>query len=765
MDQNTARSVAFQLLPNQSRSWADLARVVDERVLHQILRQFGVSDPSEVPQGRRAEWDEVLAAAHRTLAPAQTPLDWALAYAAAGWSVLPADPKTREPLMDLGVTHATTDPVSIRSWWAACPQAVPALGCKLSGVFAIDLDCKPGKTDGRTTWAGVTQGRELPGALVATTPSGGRHLIFRAPIGAPVKSPVEFWPGIDFKGGNGSGGYVLLPCGQGDRIWLQGDPRTDHAVEAPEWLVAIIPRRKEKEPEEIEEPARQPAREDLEDDLARAEWVLQHVFPDADALDYGQWLFRLMELASLGEKGVALAKAWNARGSRGKYNPSVDDARFDGFNGERQIASLFAAADEKAPGWRKAQKSEARVAASAAAFSPLGAAGGMGNGGSLFDEEPAPQPGALLIPADRFVAQAGTQMFLVKNLLARTGVSLFFGAPASGKTPFVMSLALAVAGGVPQWFGRKVMRHGTVVYMVGEDSSGVGHRLKAECAARGWGLDSIAKTLLFTARPGRLIEMADAANWVREIKAVVGDGDLAMLVIDTQNQNFGAGSENDAEDMLAFLMSLRFLSETLRCAIVMTHHPGHMNTDRARGHSSLEAAVESRFEVKATKEEDGSVSVAACDHKHKNWADPGVLQATLVPRVVYTDSDGDAVTAITLVEGGSTAFMRDGELQKLLALVAEQEANGKVKLPERKMAELLGWSRRQVREGINRAMVHGALSKTDEKSKNPVYVLTATGLAIVESLGPKSLDQATFRRQSESLVQPPWTKPDQSLLD
>ena len=400
------------------------------------------------------------------------------------------------------------------------------------------------------------------------------------------------------------------------------------------------------------------------------------------------------------------------------------------------------------------------------AFEPLSGTGEGGAGGSLFDdEEPAQQPGALLIPADRFVAQAGTQMFLVKNLLARTGVSLFFGAPASGKTPFVMSLALAVAGGVQQWFGRKVMRHGTVVYMVGEDSSGVGHRLKAECAARGWGLDSIAKTLLFTARPGRLIEMADAANWVREIKAVVGDGDLAMLVIDTQNQNFGAGSENDAEDMLAFLMSLRFLSETLRCAIVMTHHPGHMNTDRARGHSSLEAAVESRFEVKATKEEDGSVSVAACDHKHKNWADPGVLQATLVPRVVYTDSDGDAVTAITLVEGGSTAFMRDGELQKLLALVAEQEANGKVKLPERRMAELLGWSRRQVREGINRAMVHGALSKTDEKSKNPAYVLTATGLAIVESLGPKSLDQATFCRQSESLVQTPWTKPDQSLLD
>lgn len=732
-------------------------------MLHQILRPFGVSDPGDIPEEHQPEWLAVLAAAHRTLPENLTPLAWALAYAAAGWAILPVDPRTRTPLMRLGVTQATTDPVKLRSWWAACPQACPALGCKLSGAFVVDLDRKQGKPDGRATWAGIGQGRSLPGALVATTPSGGRHLIFAAPPGAPVRSPTNVWPGIDIKGGAGSGGYVVLPCGQGDRIWLEGEPRTDRLQQAPEWLLEMLPRQVEGEAveDEVEEAVEAP--EDLEGDLARAAWVLQHVFPDADALDYGQWLYRNMELASLGERGIELAKAWNAKGSKGKHNAVVDDARFGGFNGERQIASLFAAADEKSPGWRKAQKSEARTAASAAAFAPLG---GDGGGGSLFDdEEPAQQPGALLIPADRFVAQAGTQMFLVKNLLARTGVSLFFGAPASGKTPFVMSLALAVAGGVQQWFGRKVMRHGPVVYMVGEDSSGVGHRLKAECAARGWGLDSIAKTLLFTARPGRLIEMADAANWVREIKAVVGDGDLAMLVIDTQNQNFGAGSENDAEDMLAFLMSLRFLSETLRCAIVMTHHPGHMNTDRARGHSSLEAAVESRFEVKATKEEDGSVSVAACDHKHKNWADPGVLQATLVPRVVYTDSDGDAVTAITLVEGGSTAFMRDGELQKLLALVAEQEANGKVKLPERRMAELLGWSRRQVREGINRAMVHGALSKTDEKSKNPAYVLTATGLAIVESLGPKSLDQATFCRQSESLVQTPWTKPDQSLLD
>lgn len=572
MDQNTARSVAFQLLPNQSRSWADLARVVDERVLHQILRQFGVGDPSEVPQGRRAEWDEVLAAAHRTLAPTQTPLDWALAYAAAGWSVLPADPKTREPLMDLGVTHATTDPVSIRSWWAACPQAVPALGCKLSGVFAIDLDCKPGKTDGRTTWAGVTQGRALSGALVATTPSGGRHLIFRAPAGAPVKSPVEFWPGIDFKGGNGSGGYVLLPCGQGDRIWLQGDPRTDHAVEAPEWLVAIIPRRKEKEPEEIEEPARQPAREDLEDDLARAEWVLQHVFPDADALDYGQWLFRLMELASLGEKGVALAKAWNARGSRGKYNPSVDDARFGGFNGERQIASLFAAADEKAPGWRKAQKAEARTATSAAAFTPLGGSGSLFDDEGLGAAQDAPGSTKWRMRAWGEVCDDPPVDWLVDDLVPRGGLVVVGGEPSAGKTLLVLDAALRMAHGLP-WLGKET-KPASTLYLAGEGTPGLGARMRAWRAG-----NPDAKQI-----EGCYVALVDGVpnlaglHAVTELLALMAQAQATygkvpeVLVVDTLAMAAPGADENDAAAVGLVLRALAELRLRTGVTVELVHH-------------------------------------------------------------------------------------------------------------------------------------------------------------------------------------------------
>ena len=645
MDQNTARSVAFQLLPNQSRSWADLARVVDERVLHQILRQFGVSDPSEVPQGRRAEWDDVLAAAHRTLTPAQTPLDWALAYAAAGWSVLPADPKTREPLMELGVTHATTDPVSIRSWWAACPQAVPALGCKLSGVFAIDLDCKPGKTDGRTTWAGVTQGRTLPGALVATTPSGGRHLIFRAPAGAPVKSPVEFWPGVDFKGGNGSGGYVLLPCGQGDRIWLQGDPRTDPAVEAPEWLVAIIPRRKEKEPEEIEEPARQPAREDLEDDLARAEWVLQHVFPDADALDYGQWLFRLMELASLGGKGVELAKAWNAKGSKGKYNPSVDDARFGGFNGERQVASLFAAADEKSPGWRKAQKSEARTAASAAAFSPL-----PGGGGSLFDEVATVAPPAPVYWVRRKLHEMLAEPvppWLIKGYL-RTGQVGILGAFSTvGKSTLAAAWLMHIAYGRP-WAGRRV-RGGSVMVLAGENRRGFANNLEAYARHHGFG----------ELPAGRAVEVVDFRQPLSSSTGQAGirvlldqfHGDYGhyptFLVIDTLSSHW-AESEDSSEFGAPALRALEDAAQGTGCTILVVHHTNKgkgkdMEPSLAdlRGSSVFYSNVDSTMLMWAPSEGKARLSAP----KLKNDASPPVVELVRVSVGCGVDEDGEPISA------------------------------------------------------------------------------------------------------------------------
>src|SRR6187431_3192439 len=48
----------------------------------------------------------------------------ALNAAANGFAVLPADPRTGEPLLD--IDKASNDPAVIRSWWDQYPGAAPA---------------------------------------------------------------------------------------------------------------------------------------------------------------------------------------------------------------------------------------------------------------------------------------------------------------------------------------------------------------------------------------------------------------------------------------------------------------------------------------------------------------------------------------------------------------------------------------------------------------------------------------------------------------
>lgn len=344
----------------------------------------------------------------------------------------------------------------------------------------------------------------------------------------------------------------------------------------------------------------------------------------------------------------------------------------------------------------------------------------------------------LLVPAGEFGKQAAQQMFLVKGLIARTGVTQFFGDPASGKTPFVMSLALAVASGQGTWFGHRVLRKGLVIYMVGEDRAGVGHRLLAECKVRGLDPDELGKTLLFTSRPGQLMSAEDTQRWVeaiRKAQEVAGGMEVALVVIDTQAQNFGPGDENAFKDMNQFLHNLEAMSNMLDCSLTMVHHTGHMNKDRGRGHSAMEGFVSSRFEVVKSETESGAVVTTATDHKHKNWEQPEALRGTLVPVVRYKDEDGDPVTAITLREDGGNLFDNEEEVVAVVTAVAKMGADASI----RAVAADTKLSRRAAESGLRKAVVAGLIKVSGAEFSKRTYSLTALG---VESVSERKLGVA-----------------------
>ncbi|MHA6796762.1 bifunctional DNA primase/polymerase [Pseudonocardia bannensis] len=165
-------------------------------------------------------------------------LDAALDAAARGWPVFPLHRGTKRPALH-GYTRcprqgacagghqgweqrATTDPARIRAAWAAGPFNI-GLATGPAGLLVVDCDTRKNLDDPDEAppgeWAGAAGGVDvlavlaehagaaLPGTFTVGTPSGGRHLYFRAPAGAGLRNSAGLlgWK-IDTRA---HGGYVV----------------------------------------------------------------------------------------------------------------------------------------------------------------------------------------------------------------------------------------------------------------------------------------------------------------------------------------------------------------------------------------------------------------------------------------------------------------------------------------------------------------------------------------------------------------------------
>ena len=191
----------------------------------------------------------------------------ALHLAARGWHVFPITPGAKKPpVIDRWETRATTDPDQITRWWREIPYNV-GIATGPSGLVVVDLDTrKPGQAvPSRWATLGIGSGAAVLRALAhhhgapvtptyaVSTPSGGWHLYYTAPPGAPLRNTQAMigWK-IDTRA---HGGYIIAP---GCPVPPSGYELTDDRdpVELPDWLHhALTP----KPPTEHSAPATNPS--------------------------------------------------------------------------------------------------------------------------------------------------------------------------------------------------------------------------------------------------------------------------------------------------------------------------------------------------------------------------------------------------------------------------------------------------------------------------------------------------------------------------
>ena len=164
----------------------------------------------------------------------------------------------------LSQRHASKSVAKIEEWWHPNDGLYPGAAIAMahggqSGFCAIDLD-KKADVDGmmnladlQAAYGGYSDGEgEGIQTLMAITPSGGRHLIFR--YHPEIISNSEFsYPGIDTRGGLKSnpienGGITFVepskkPKGSGFYRW---DETVTNIIDMPQWLVDVLNGRKPK---------------------------------------------------------------------------------------------------------------------------------------------------------------------------------------------------------------------------------------------------------------------------------------------------------------------------------------------------------------------------------------------------------------------------------------------------------------------------------------------------------------------------------------
>ena len=184
------------------------------------------------------------------------PADAALAYCAAGWSVIPARVTGKRALVQWKPWQATApDPEQLRIWWRRWPRAnVAVITGRVSGVVVVDIDTGHG---GLGTLTAMEADHLLDRSATVETPSGGQHYWFRHPGGRLSNSAKairdRYGPGVDIRG---DGGLVLAPPSvraAGEYRWRVGSPSTVPPM--PAWLVDLLRTRPPEPRREVSEPS------------------------------------------------------------------------------------------------------------------------------------------------------------------------------------------------------------------------------------------------------------------------------------------------------------------------------------------------------------------------------------------------------------------------------------------------------------------------------------------------------------------------------
>ncbi len=210
------------------------------------------------------------------------------------------------------------------------------------------------------------------------------------------------------------------------------------------------------------------------------------------------------------------------------------------------------------------------------------------------------------VSAETLDSLSFSKVWLVEGFIESGRVYEFFGRYKSGKTLALIDLAANLSIG-QIWAGRRTVKT-LVVWVAGEAAEDV--KMRVAAWRTHYGLTQVM-TFWIRTKPVHLTDEIYAKQLRKEIEVLKLKFPTlpTLVVIDTVARNLAPGiNENSIEGLGSFANNvIDHIARPTRAAVICVHHSGHGDSERGRGHSSFEGAVDGIVKVSMDKADGASI--------------------------------------------------------------------------------------------------------------------------------------------------------------
>jgi len=131
-----------------------------------------------------------------------------------------------------------------------------------------------------------------------------------------------------------------------------------------------------------------------------------------------------------------------------------------------------------------------------------------------------------------------------------------------------------------------------------------------------------------------------------ELTAAIGrqSDPPVLIVLDTLARCFGGGDENSTQDMSRFVSACDAIRRGYGCTMLVVHHTGHADKNRARGAIALKAALDAEYRVA----NNGNLLLTATKMKDAETPQPVAMELVTVDLPGIVDEYGNPVTSAAI---------------------------------------------------------------------------------------------------------------------